>query len=243
MSYPNLAKHTWGKVGRPHIIALHGWGASSQVWAEFLQHLSEDFFITALDLPGHGNSPAVTGCDNWLPTIKNALPNKPFYLMGWSLGGYLAQALLPQLPQAQGFIGLFTSLAFVNEKQGIAPETFANFEKCLAENPDKLLAQFQALQVKKAPDERRAWQRLKKAGLLTRADLPSLQQGLECLNKLQFNQAWSPSLWFFGQKDILVPPSAAEKIHAQKWMLPCGHLGFLTHRDTLTEKIKAFVHE
>ncbi len=44
--------------GRPPLLLVHGWGGSSRHWQETPEHLSDIRDLYALDLPGHGETPA-----------------------------------------------------------------------------------------------------------------------------------------------------------------------------------------
>ena len=82
----------------PPVVLLHGMGDDSSVWDETVAELAGDFACTAVDLPGHGRSPApddpaayereavLDAIDEVLERTGSAL------LVGHSLGGYLALA-------------------------------------------------------------------------------------------------------------------------------------------------------
>lgn len=47
--------------GKPPIILIHGWGGSSRHWRVTAEHLADLRGVHALDLPGHGETPARSG--------------------------------------------------------------------------------------------------------------------------------------------------------------------------------------
>ena len=47
--------------GKPPLLLIHGWGGSSRHWQETPEHLSDIRDLYALDLPGHGDTPARPG--------------------------------------------------------------------------------------------------------------------------------------------------------------------------------------
>jgi pimeloyl-ACP methyl ester carboxylesterase len=82
--------------GRPKLLAIHGLGATSGVWAGLREEMGDAWDVVAPDLPGHGGAPwsgdytvgalaaAVSGaCSNGEPVVA----------VGHSLGGAVALAL------------------------------------------------------------------------------------------------------------------------------------------------------
>jgi pimeloyl-ACP methyl ester carboxylesterase len=83
----------------PPLLMLHGIGSARPDWATLLPHLTPDFDVLAVDLPGHGDSPPVPG----RPTI-GALTDaveadldqrglSTVHVFGNSLGGRIALEL------------------------------------------------------------------------------------------------------------------------------------------------------
>ncbi|RKT44189.1 alpha/beta fold hydrolase [Thiocapsa rosea] len=48
-------------TGKPPLLLIHGWGGSSRHWQHTAEHLSDIRDLYALDLPGHGDTPARPG--------------------------------------------------------------------------------------------------------------------------------------------------------------------------------------
>ncbi len=82
----------------PPVVLLHGMGDDSSVWDETVAALAGDFACTAVDLPGHGRSPAPDDPGAYeRQTVLDALDEVlertgPALVVGHSLGGYLALA-------------------------------------------------------------------------------------------------------------------------------------------------------
>lgn len=82
----------------PPVVLLHGMGDDSSVWDETAAELAGDFACTAVDLPGHGRSPAPDDPAAYereavLEALDEVLEQTgPALLVGHSLGGYLALA-------------------------------------------------------------------------------------------------------------------------------------------------------
>jgi pimeloyl-ACP methyl ester carboxylesterase len=92
-----LAVQAAGDVGKPPVVLLHGWCASSAAWAAQLAdpELTAQFRLVAVDLRGHGNSgvpdPATGGyaeSATWAADLAAVLAHTgPAVLVGWSYGG------------------------------------------------------------------------------------------------------------------------------------------------------------
>ena len=52
----NLAYRTWGIRGRPTLVLLHGFLGDSEDWLPLVSLLEDDFYLVAVDLPGHAKS-------------------------------------------------------------------------------------------------------------------------------------------------------------------------------------------
>jgi len=103
--------------GNP-VIFLHGFCESKELWKNFESHLSSDFRVILLDLPGFGESlpyaedfsleDIADNLNQW--TSDNGL--EKFTLIGHSLGGYITLAFAKKYPEKVDAIGLFHSSIF-----------------------------------------------------------------------------------------------------------------------------------
>ncbi|WP_428618122.1 2-succinyl-6-hydroxy-2,4-cyclohexadiene-1-carboxylate synthase [Shewanella sp.] len=102
-----LAYRTMGKAELPALVLLHGFLGSKTDWQLLMPRLSRHFHCIALDLPGHGDSPALaetsqtTGFDLVVEQILATLDKlevKRFHLLGYSLGGRIALHLAASAP-------------------------------------------------------------------------------------------------------------------------------------------------
>ena len=79
------------------LVLLHGFSASTHTWNVWIEGLSNDYRVVAIDLPMHGLTEAPEG---WAPSIEayasvlneavEALGLQKFVLVGWSMGGATA---------------------------------------------------------------------------------------------------------------------------------------------------------
>lgn len=90
--------HTVTTGTGPAVVLVHGFGDDSTVWNTTMDHLGADCTCTAVDLPGHGRSPAP---EESAPYEREALlasfdavleRSGPAVYVGHSLGGYLGLA-------------------------------------------------------------------------------------------------------------------------------------------------------
>ncbi|QYJ97458.1 2-succinyl-6-hydroxy-2,4-cyclohexadiene-1-carboxylate synthase [Shewanella alkalitolerans] len=107
-----LAYRCDGDSQRPVLVLLHGLLGDKDDWQAILPSLSHHFCCIALDLPGHGASPALEddpGSSGFqrvvthiLSTLDELKVNR-FHLLGYSLGGrialHLAQHLAKRAPE------------------------------------------------------------------------------------------------------------------------------------------------
>jgi 2-succinyl-6-hydroxy-2,4-cyclohexadiene-1-carboxylate synthase len=94
--------------GRP-LLLLHGFTGAASSWAEHLDVLSEDHRVLAVDLPGHGRTPAtaraamtVEATADGLTVLLRDLGAVPADVLGYSLGARIALRLVVDHPATVG---------------------------------------------------------------------------------------------------------------------------------------------
>jgi pimeloyl-ACP methyl ester carboxylesterase len=111
---PKISFQEFGS-GKP-VILLHGFPFTKEIWNEFAPELAGEYKVYALDLPGFGSSEKPSAYS--LPEIaveinswirKQSIPE--CVLVGHSLGGYLALAMVHQAPDRFAGLVLFHSTA------------------------------------------------------------------------------------------------------------------------------------
>ena len=122
---------------RPALVLVHGFGAQKESWADLVAALPEGRRVLALDLPGHGDSPAETpavyGPDRYADDVLawlDALGTGPVHLGGSSMGGHVVSLVAARRP------GAVRSLILVSPAGLDSPEP-SRFDAFLAlgENP------------------------------------------------------------------------------------------------------------
>ncbi|GAA4118710.1 alpha/beta fold hydrolase [Enteractinococcus coprophilus] len=84
----------------PTLVFLHGVGLDRTMWENISDQLPES--AVYLDLPGHGHQPVLrepTSLQTLADDIAARLPSGPIQLVGFSLGGLIAQRLAIDLPE------------------------------------------------------------------------------------------------------------------------------------------------
>lgn len=112
--------HTIRSGSGSAIVFLHGLGASAHTWGAVTAKLADRFTTVAVDLPGHGDSPAPDDPDAFtrdaalraIVAVLATLDGRAV-LVGHSLGGYLALAHAATRPDvARGIVVLNTGPGF-----------------------------------------------------------------------------------------------------------------------------------
>ncbi len=108
--------------GQP-VLLIHGFCETSEMWREFSSALSSDNSVFSIDLPGFGLSPiesdhttleeVAVQVEEWMHDHKIQSP----IVIGHSLGGYVALALLELLGNELKGVGLFNSTSFADSEE------------------------------------------------------------------------------------------------------------------------------
>lgn len=248
--------------GEP-LVLLHGWGMHGGIWAEVAKELAQHFKVHVVDLPGHGYSEK----DNAgspvfiLDSVVNELAARltdSVGLLGWSLGGMVAQRWAAHKPeQVQKLVLVASTPCFANRADwtcGMPSETLEMFSAELERDYAATLRRFLALQVRGSEGERELLAVLRER-LFSRGepDLDALRGGLEILRSADLRallpQIGQPALVIAGERDKITPPQASRYL-AQ--MLPdarlievkgAAHAPFLSHPQVFVEHLKSFLHE
>ncbi len=117
----NICYDVRGK-GEP-VILLHGYLESHKVWGEFGHMLAKKYKIICPDLPGHGTSDTIASVHTielLAETIESILIEESVnrcFLIGHSLGGYVALALAEKYPAKIKGLVLLHSHPFADSVQ------------------------------------------------------------------------------------------------------------------------------
>ncbi|HEY9667806.1 MAG TPA: alpha/beta fold hydrolase [Coleofasciculaceae cyanobacterium] len=101
--------------GRPPLLLVHGFGASTDHWRKNIAELRNEFEVWAIDLLGFGRSSKPDwqyGGDLWRDQLHDFITQvigQPVVLAGNSLGGYSALCVAAQRPAAAAGVVLLNS--------------------------------------------------------------------------------------------------------------------------------------
>ncbi|HEY9017904.1 pimeloyl-ACP methyl ester esterase BioH [Thiomicrospira sp.] len=244
------------------LCLIHGWGAQNAVWRDWAEtYLAPHFEVTLIELPGFGASPKLELQDGsdlnqaWLDSVADVLPSKT-HLLGWSLGGLIAQQLAQAYPERiNRLICLASTPCFVqagNWKWAVSPELMSNFIKALGLDSWGLLSRFWKLQLQGSDGARQLIKHY--TSQMKTRNLPSfagLLQGLELLRDIDMRQKLvliqAPTLWLLGEKDPLVPPEIIKQLPVLQpkakieMVQGAAHIPFFSHPEQTAHQINTFL--
>jgi pimeloyl-ACP methyl ester carboxylesterase len=105
------------------IVLLHGFLGSHKIWQEYIQRLSKKFRVIAIDLPGHGETPAIGyyhSMEMLAQSVKAMLDSisvRRYVLVGHSMGGYIALAFAELYPENVCGLCLCHSTSFPDSEE------------------------------------------------------------------------------------------------------------------------------
>ena len=110
--------HFFEKGQGPALLFLHGFCETGEMWRHLADSLSSQYRVLCPDLPGFGSSPithpitcledVAEQLEEWIDALQIQQP----IVLGHSLGGYVALALLERMGNRIKAIGLLHSTAF-----------------------------------------------------------------------------------------------------------------------------------
>ena len=242
--------------GQP-LVMLHGWGMHSGVWQPLIKKLSAQYMLYLVDLPGMGNSRPLE------PYHLHALADEVAQVipgvsdvLGWSLGGLVAQRIaLNQPDRVKRLVLVGSSPCFVNKAGwdlGIEPSNFEIFAENVNSDYKATILQFLTLQCMKADDARSTLKQLR-ASFNTRPTptQTTLHRALQVLLDSDLRDEIAnirkPTLLIHGDRDTLAPVQAA---HWMMQQLPQGflrvisgsaHAPFLSHSEQFIAALNQFL--
>jgi pimeloyl-[acyl-carrier protein] methyl ester esterase len=247
---------------RPNLTMIHGWGAESRVWQDWAtEKLSPEYTVTLIDLPGFGKSPSLPNSqtieDDWINALIAALPEKT-HLLGWSLGGLLAQQIALRHPEKiLSLICLATTPRFTQNdgwQRSVSPQIIGDFIQAISIEISSVLKKFWRLQLQGSENGRTLMKELVKH--MSSRNMPTLKplnQGLTLLkdmdNRNQIKELTMPTLWLLGERDPLIPQEIRTQLqelqpNAQIKIIPGGsHIPFFSQPDETADYILKFLRQ
>jgi len=109
--------------GQP-VVLIHGFCETHAIWNTIFDQLALDYHVIAIDLPGFGNSvpPSApltidTVAEQVLVLLHEELKLTNSVLLGHSLGGYVALAMVDKSPKWFAGIGLIHATAYADSAE------------------------------------------------------------------------------------------------------------------------------
>ena len=206
----------------PDLVLLHGWGFHSGAWDGVVPALAARHRVHAIDLPGHGRSGAcdVDSFDAAAQTIAHLIPPGSV-VVGWSLGGLLAQRIAARNMARTAALALVSSTPCFLQREdwtaAMRSTTLDGFARELAHDPRRTLQQFVRLNALSAPNAREVARsvtaRLEEGPAPTAA---GLENGLRWLRETDLRRDAehidAPCVVVHGTRDAITP------IDAGRWL-------------------------
>ena len=242
----------------PDLVLIHGWGMNLSVWMPIVEQLEEQYRITLIEMPGHGESPYDPGqssLDDWTKACLDVAPARAVWL-GWSLGGQLAMRAAMLAPERVERLALVCSSPRFSQAKNwphaMAVPTLKQFARALQRNPHQTLERFLSLQVQGDEADRETL-RLLRIDMAARpeADSTALEHGLQQLLSVDLRESLTqltcPVLWLLGERDTLVPADVGDELErlvpeAEILILSgSAHAPFLSHTEQCLRALKHFL--
>ncbi len=246
----------------PPLVLIHGWGMHSGLFRPVIENLKQKFTFYSFDLPGHGFSRSDLDLSDLdavahliVDTVQRQV-NDEINLLGWSLGGLIAQRITVLYPSLVAKLILISSSAcFANKADwlyGIKPGMLDNFSSDLITDYKTTLDRFLALQFMGSSEQMKNV-RLVRELLATKSapKVAALQQGLALLKNTDLRNNLAdikcPCLLLSGERDSLISGSAtrfiAERLaHARSYLFKGGsHAPFLSHAAAFNSNVEQFI--
>ena len=238
--------------GKP-VLLIHGFPFHQEIWDGYVERLSDEFRVITVDLPGFGKSEPLKSpftLEQVASTLLDFLRKndlKKVSIVGHSLGGYVALAMVKDSPELFASLVLFHSTAYADsaekraarsksvefvQKNGALPFT-SGFIPPLFFNPIHPAIE----RVKKIASEATSQSVI--GYTLAMKDRPDHSKTLEVFK--------NPTLFLAGKNDPGIPVDSIIKqaAHCQKGEIQIfenvSHMGMLEKPEATASKIKDFL--
>ena len=245
--------------GEKCVVLLHGYLENMLVWEEFIPLLYKQVRVVTVDLPGHGISEVkgeVHTMDYLADTVASALDTLSIdkaFVVGHSMGGYVALALCERHPERCAGLVLLSSTPNAD-----SDEKRKNREReiNLVRSGKKELLAKTAPEAGFAVDNRRRLASYiedlvetvhltEDAGII--ALLGGMAQRPDRNDMLKKSSV--PQLFILGRKDGYISEEVGQAMadnHPQAevvWLADSGHMGFIEEPQTCAQSILDFVEK
>ena len=243
-----------GPLNAPPLLVLHGWGMDSSVWKAIAIPFERHFRVTWLDLPGYGENYAVRA-DTLSEIVALILPliTRATHIMGWSLGGLIAQEMIRQQPHLIKRVVMVASTPRFSQSErwhhAMSKEVLDTFSKHLINDTKKTIKRFIALQFMHTKNSQRIQRTLREHILNSIMNRKTLTVGLHILQQQDFldMKMAQQQLWLLGGKDLLIPIEMKNDLRILypnatiETINEAGHAPFMTHPQVFIDIVLPFL--
>jgi pimeloyl-ACP methyl ester carboxylesterase len=244
-------------AGDPLVLVM-GLGGDLQAWALQVPALAQHFRVITFDNRGAGRSGApdrrytIPAMAADLARLLDCLQLERVRLLGWSMGGYIAQEFARLAPERVGRLILLATAPFIDgfgrqicrtlidvHRSNLSPEQLARFTATwlysaeFFEDPARLERSIRIVMANRWPQQDHGFIRQAEAILAWRPGDAA-------------KQLTQPALVVAGRDDILVPPRNSERLAAlipgaRLEVLPGAHAGCLEHPELYNQLFLDFL--
>lgn len=206
-----LGHYTSGMISPPWTVLLpHAYPLSSAMWAAQQEVLEgAGLRVLAPSLPGFGGAPgAMTSLPEVAADLLKRLPPEPVAVVGLSMGGYLAMALLAHAPERVGRV------VFADTTLRADPPEKAQARR---EQADRVLEEGPGFLVEAAEQEHRSATFRQVRPMIEAASREGIAGALRAMaaredSRDTLRAVTVPTLVLVGADDPLTPPEQAQEI-------------------------------
>ncbi len=240
-----------------HVVLLHGYTESIAIWKNFIRVLSREFTVTAIDLPGFGESDTISMTHTMdlmaaaVLAVLNDLKIRKCIMIGHSLGGFTTLHFAEKHSHRLTGIGLFHSHPFED-----TPETKANRERyidLIRTDKMKFLQEYIALlfwEKTIGKYRKQVKELMNSAGKIPPESLVASMQGMKLRKDKTkvLKDLKVPVLFIIGQHDSRFPVARTwDIIQLPKQsdvllLRDVSHMGFMEAETETIKAIRSFAH-
>ncbi|WP_419759877.1 alpha/beta fold hydrolase [Acidisoma sp.] len=237
--------------GAKVIVLVHGFGADARSWTMNQPALAAAATVYALDLPGHGASPArdIGGLDRMAGIVAEAiaaLTPEPVHLVGHSMGGAISLRVAELTPAAVRALTLIAPAGVGSGRNiGFMPAYMAMEDEPSAEHALRMLFNHPALinrqtiegvlASRREPHIYAAWQAMRLVGGEVWARPAAARAALAALS--------IPVQILWGERDAVLPPEGLDMLppNVRLHRIPdAGHAAHMEAAKTVNRLILEF---
>ncbi len=114
----SVSYHDIGSKNKPTVVLIHGFLETSEIWDGFRELLAKKFRVISVDLPGHGKSELYSepfSMCKYAESVKFIIDFEKIssvFLIGHSMGGYVAMAFAEKYMNKLSALSLFHSVPY-----------------------------------------------------------------------------------------------------------------------------------